>query len=90
MPEAVRTVTRARTVLLPAIVLGELRVGFRLGTRRVENEERLRQFIEEPVQGLAGAGRRNPTTGFWSRLRVAEEDGIDYMMPYGNHCRCRA
>ena len=46
MPEAVRTVTRARTVLLPAIVLGELRVGFRLGTRRVENEERLRQFIE--------------------------------------------
>ena len=42
-----RTVTRARTVLLPAIVLGEFRVGFRLGTRRDENEERLRQFIEE-------------------------------------------
>ena len=47
VPEAVRTVTRARTVLGPAIVLGELRVGFRLGTRRGENEERLRQFIEE-------------------------------------------
>ena len=52
MPDAVRTVTRARTVLLPAIVLGELRVGFRLGTRRVENEERLRQFIEESVVAI--------------------------------------
>ena len=49
VPEAVRIVTRARSVLVPAIVLGELRVGFRLGTRRVENEERLRQFIQEPV-----------------------------------------
>lgn len=52
MPEAVRTVTRARTVLVPAIVLGELRVGFRLGTRRDENEERLRQFIEESVVAI--------------------------------------
>ena len=52
MPEAVRTVTRARTVLLPAIVLGELRVGFRLGTRRAANEERLRQFIEESVVAI--------------------------------------
>ena len=52
MPEAVRTVTRARTVLLPAIVLGELGVGFRRGTRRAENEERLRQFIEESVVAI--------------------------------------
>ncbi len=52
MPEAVRTVTRARSVLVPAIVLGELRVGFRLGTRRGENEERLRQFLEESVAAI--------------------------------------
>ena len=52
LPEAVQTVKRARSVLVPAIVLGELRVGFRLGTRRVENEERLRQFIEEPVVAI--------------------------------------
>ena len=49
MQEAVQIVTRARSVVVPAIVLGELRVGFRLGTRRVDNEERLRQFIQEPV-----------------------------------------
>ena len=55
MPEAVRTVTRARTVLLPAIVLGELRVGFRLGTRRTENEDRLRQFIAESVVVILSA-----------------------------------
>ena len=52
MPEAVQAVTRARTVLVPAIVLGELRVGFRLGTRRGENEERLRQFIEESAVAI--------------------------------------
>ena len=48
-PEAVRTVTRARSVGVPVIVLGELRVGFRLGGRALENEERLGDFIAEPV-----------------------------------------
>lgn len=49
VPEAVRVVTRARWVGMTAIVLGELRVGFRLGSRAMENEERLRQFLAEPV-----------------------------------------
>ena len=47
---------RARTLLdqaewigLPAIVLGELRVGFRLGTQRDRNEETLREFMANPV-----------------------------------------
>ena len=48
-PEAVRTVTRAPWVGVPVIVLGELRVGFRLGSRTIENEERLGEFIAEPV-----------------------------------------
>ena len=52
MREAVRIVARAKSVVVPAIVLGELRVGFRLGTRRAENEERLRQFIQEPVVAI--------------------------------------
>ena len=55
MPEAAQTATRARSVLVPAIVLGELRVGFRLGTRRSENEERLRQFIEESAVAILAA-----------------------------------
>ena len=50
--EAVRIVARARSVVVPAIVLGELKVGFRLGTQRAENEERLRQFIQEPVVAI--------------------------------------
>ena len=52
VPEAVRIVARAKSVVVPAIVLGELRVGFRLGTRRAENEERLREFIQEPVVAI--------------------------------------
>lgn len=52
VPEAVRIVAQARSVVVPAIVLGELRVGFRLGTRRAENEERLRRFIQEPVVAI--------------------------------------
>lgn len=42
---AVETVTRATAVLVPAIVLGELRVGFRLGTRTDENELELARFL---------------------------------------------
>jgi tRNA(fMet)-specific endonuclease VapC len=42
---AVEAVTRATAVLVPAIVLGELRVGFRLGTRTDENELELARFI---------------------------------------------
>jgi predicted nucleic acid-binding protein len=36
---------RAELVAVPTIVLGELHSGFQLGTRRIENEELLRQFL---------------------------------------------
>ena len=42
---AVEAIGGAREVLVPAIVLGELRVGFRLGGRPQENEAELAEFL---------------------------------------------
>ena len=48
--EAIR---EARRVFVPAIVIGELRLGFRRGQRAVENEKQLRHFLAEPVVEIA-------------------------------------
>jgi tRNA(fMet)-specific endonuclease VapC len=42
-------IDRAEWVGMPAITLGELRVGFLLGTRREQNEAELREFLANPV-----------------------------------------
>ena len=47
--DVVGAVTRARGVLVPAVVLGELRTGFLLGKRADENEAELREFLAHPV-----------------------------------------
>jgi tRNA(fMet)-specific endonuclease VapC len=41
-------IAHASVVYVPTVVLGELHAGFRLGTRRKENEETLRTFMAEP------------------------------------------
>lgn len=46
---AVTIVRRARSIGVPAIVLGELRAGFRLGRRADENERELTRFLDQPV-----------------------------------------
>ena len=46
---AVDAIARARSVAVPAIVLGELRGGFRFGTERTKNERELRTFLASPV-----------------------------------------
>jgi tRNA(fMet)-specific endonuclease VapC len=46
---AVEALTTARSVGVPAVVLGELRTGFRLGVRPERNEAELRAFLAEPV-----------------------------------------
>lgn len=46
---AVEAISAARGVLVPAIVLGELGTGFRLGKQRAQNESALRRFLREPV-----------------------------------------
>jgi tRNA(fMet)-specific endonuclease VapC len=45
----VELVSSARWIGVPAIVLGELRLGFTLGRDRERNEQRLRDFLAESV-----------------------------------------
>jgi tRNA(fMet)-specific endonuclease VapC len=47
--QAVEVVRRARMIAVPTIVVGELYTGFRLGSRRRENEAKLDAFLREPV-----------------------------------------
>lgn len=44
----VATLQRAEQVYLNAIVLGELLAGFRKGSRRQQNEDGLRRFLDSP------------------------------------------
>jgi tRNA(fMet)-specific endonuclease VapC len=46
--ETVRTVATAEAVVLPFVVLAELRAGFALGKRTAENERVLRRFLLKP------------------------------------------
>ena len=48
-PSAVAVIRSATWVGMPAVVLGELRAGFLLGARAIENEEELAAFCAEPV-----------------------------------------
>lgn len=48
-PPSVEVVTGAREVGVPAIVLGELRTGFSLGTRAEKNEKELEAFLLRAV-----------------------------------------
>jgi predicted nucleic acid-binding protein len=47
-PEAVEVVRRTPAIVLPAIVLGELRSGFALGARAATNEAELLRFLASP------------------------------------------
>lgn len=47
-PDAVEAMRRTPAIVLPAIVLGELRGGFALGTRAAANEAELLRFLASP------------------------------------------
>jgi tRNA(fMet)-specific endonuclease VapC len=47
--EAVAAIEAARGVAVPAVVLGELRAGFRLGSLAERNEADLRRFLAHPA-----------------------------------------
>jgi predicted nucleic acid-binding protein len=51
-----RLILQADEVLIPAIVLGELRVGFLRGTQRESNEQRLKAFLASPVVRVCEVG----------------------------------
>jgi tRNA(fMet)-specific endonuclease VapC len=46
--EAVERLRRAERILLPLVVLGELRAGFLAGSRSAENERNLTRFLATP------------------------------------------
>lgn len=48
-PPVVDRIDRAREIFVPAVVLGELRAGFRLGKLAAENDDDLRAFLSHPV-----------------------------------------
>lgn len=45
LPDVVTTLENAEAVLLPFVVLGELRAGFAVGTKGASNERVLRRFL---------------------------------------------
>ena len=48
-PRVVDLIDRAEWIGMPAITLGELRVGFLMGTRQEQNERELREFLATPI-----------------------------------------
>lgn len=48
-PAVAELVRSSGRVLVPTIVLGELRTGFQLGTKRKRNESELRAFLAHPA-----------------------------------------
>lgn len=47
--QTIEIVSQCKSVCIPAIVLGELRAGFRLGKKAEKNEAELRAFLSSPV-----------------------------------------
>ena len=47
--DVVELVSQAGTVLVPTVVLGELRAGFALGTQRARNQRELAAFLAHPA-----------------------------------------
>ena len=66
--EVEETLARADEVLMPFVVLAELRVGFRRGSRWVENEKMLERFLAQPGYGVLYADRA--TINFFTDLSV--------------------
>lgn len=50
-------IASSTAVLLPAIVLGELEAGFRLGSHEKSNLQVLEEFLEEPFVGMLAVTR---------------------------------
>jgi len=51
--QTVALVAEAQEVFVPFVVLGELRAGFAYGSRQIENERTLRNFLSKPTVHVA-------------------------------------
>ena len=63
---AVEPLRKAQEIVLPFIVLAELRAGFRLGNRRDKNEAILARFLQSPRVAVLFADEG--TTHFYAEL----------------------
>ena len=63
-----QAVREAIRVVLPLIVLGELRAGFRAGTKSVENERTLQRFLNQRRVGIIAIDE--DTTHHYARLFI--------------------
>ncbi len=61
-------IRQARSIVVPAVVLGELRTGIRLGSRATENEAELSSFLAEAIVTVAEIGDR--TSAIYAELVV--------------------
>ena len=64
-----RIVRDAEEVLLPAVVLGELLYGFRLGSRYERNARQMRAFLDNPYVSLVPVGAT--TADRYSRIAAS-------------------
>lgn len=71
--QVVRLLDAAREVQVPAIVLGELRAGFRVGKLGADNERQLRRFLDQPVVRVTDVDDAAAAcyADIWSALREA-------------------
>jgi len=64
--DAVSVVRRAREIFLPFIVIGELRAGFRAGSKRTANDRVLSSFLSS--QGVSVLLADEQTTHLYARV----------------------
>lgn len=71
--EAVRVFRTARRIVLPFVVLGELRGGFRFGSRSADNERNLSRFLQSDRVSvlLADEGTTHHYAALFCELRRA-------------------
>src|SRR5438105_3203274 len=65
-PDAVEVLESAAEIILPFVVLAELRAGFSLGHRGRENERALHVFLAKPIVSVAYADEE--TIGHYATL----------------------
>ncbi len=62
LPEVVERIAHADAVVVPFVVLAELRAGFRKGGRQEKNERQLAAFLDLPHVGVLYASPRTVDT----------------------------
>jgi tRNA(fMet)-specific endonuclease VapC len=72
-PQTVSIISSAKDVGVPAIVLGELRGGFALGSRREKNEAELRSFLDSPPVRVLEVNEE--TSQFYAQIFVELRQG---------------